>query len=761
LLVGIDCTYRQETSTMSAETPVASRTTDPSPLVAKRELFVISFLVLFLELACIRWFPAHVLFLTFFTNTVLLATFLGMSLGCLAADRRRNLLVDTPALLLVSMIAAQAVGLGRNELETVLRVGNQPSPQVIFFGTEYSAQDPAHFVIPIEVVEAFFFLIVALVMVGPGQELGRAFKRVPGHLQAYTLNILGSLAGILLFALASWLELSPLWWFTVVVVMMGYFLLGESPFRARATRVDVLPAMALVLAVAFWTSGIYVAGSQQVRWSPYYRIDYDTIHGRQILVNLIGHQNMVSRDDDSSPSLAYALPHLLRRDSGGPAFDDVLVIGAGSGNDVSRALDWGARHVDAVEIDPVIQRLGAGDHPDRPYQDPRVTVHIADGRNFLRESRGKYDLVVFALVDSLVLHSTFSNIRLESFMFTREALADARQHLKPGGVFVMYNYFRQGWIVARLDKELQEAFGAEPLVLTLPFVDKVLPDSQGGFTMLLSGDLRQLKTAFDSHPTYWLASGKAASAATPNGFEIHPDVASGENFIRIGPALVVPPANLLDATDDWPFLYLRQPMIPDLSLRGMAIIGVTALALFVLFQRVGGRIASGLPDGRMFFLGAAFMLVETKAVVHMALLFGGTWMVNTIVFAGVLVMILAANLYASRVRPLALTPYYAALFVALAVNLLVPLDALLGLARIWQVAAAILLAFSPVLFAGVIFATTFGRSRHPDRDFGANVAGALVGGIAENTSMLLGFQRLAVVIVAFYALAAVLGRKKT
>ena len=47
------------------------------------DLFVVSFLVLFLEVAAIRWFPAHVLFLTFFTNTVLLACFLGMSIGCL------------------------------------------------------------------------------------------------------------------------------------------------------------------------------------------------------------------------------------------------------------------------------------------------------------------------------------------------------------------------------------------------------------------------------------------------------------------------------------------------------------------------------------------------------------------------------------------------------------------------------------------------------------------------------------------------------
>src|SRR5262249_24071722 len=141
---------------------------------------------------------------------------------------------------------------------------------------------------------------------------------------------------------------------------------------------------------------------------------------------------------------AYAVPHLPRQISGMPPFKNVLIIGAGSGNDVSRALQWGAEHVDAVEIDPVIQRLGAHDHPDHPYQDPRVTVHIGDGRNFLRSTDTQYDLVLYALVDSLILHSSYSNIRLESYLFTREAFQDVKQRLKPGGTFILYNFFRQG-----------------------------------------------------------------------------------------------------------------------------------------------------------------------------------------------------------------------------------------------------------------------------------------------------------------------------
>ena len=116
--------------------------------------------------------------------------------------------------------------------------------------------------------------------------------------------------------------------------------------------------------------------------------------------------------------------HLLNRAAGGPPFEDVLIIGAGSGNDIDHALRYGARHIDAVEIDPVIQSIGMTENPDKPYADPRVTPHLDDGRHFLRTTERKYDLVVYALVDSLILHSGYSNIRLESYLFTEQALED-------------------------------------------------------------------------------------------------------------------------------------------------------------------------------------------------------------------------------------------------------------------------------------------------------------------------------------------------
>src|SRR5262249_19709636 len=152
---------------------------------------------------------------------------------------------------------------------------------------------------------------------------------------------------------------------------------------------------------------------------------------RIIDTNNIGHQVMVPYPH----GIGYTIPHLLNRDTANGPFENVLVIGAGSGNDVQAALANGARPVDAVEIDPVLYRIGRDRHPDQPYADPRVSIHLDDGRSFLRKTQAKYDLVIYALVDSLVLQSGYSNLRLESFLFTEEAFQEIKSCLKPGGVF--------------------------------------------------------------------------------------------------------------------------------------------------------------------------------------------------------------------------------------------------------------------------------------------------------------------------------------
>jgi hypothetical protein len=743
------------------------------------ELFLISLVVLFLELACIRWFPSHVLFLTFFTNTVLLAAVLGMSVGCLAAGHRLNFLPWTPLLLVLALGGAHLVEYERQRYGSYIDVGNQSSPQLVFFGAEYQQRDPTTFVVPIEVICGLFFLAIALAMIGPGQQLGRALGRVPDRLGSYTLNILGSIAGIALFAACSWLELPPIWWFAIVVAGVGYFLLPED--RLKGVALSVAPALVLFLAATGGTRyGGAMVNAQQEFWSPYYRVHYEPEH-KVITVNLIGHQQMVSRQ---ATFPAYSLPHLLNRDSGRPPFGQVLIIGAGSGNDVSRALAWGAERVDAVEIDPVIYRLGRQHHPDRPYDDPRVFVHLNDGRNYLKSNNKQYDLIIYALVDSLVLHSSYSNIRLESYLFTKQAMDDVRQRLRPGGMFVMYNYFRQGWIVSRLQNALEASFGAgSTMVMNLPARDTLDPDQllHDEFTVLIAGGIEAMRDAFVRQPEYWLRANLSPDTQTPNGFEapsaderaawrkLTQDEQNQQPWTQFRTTRVSAGSEpSLIATDDWPFLYLRQPMIPALSLRGMAIMGGIGLLLLVPFLNTKNTTGTNTTDTRdsksalaqMFFLGAGFMLVETKAVVHMALLFGGTWVVNSIVIFAVLVMILVANVFVLVVRPTRLGPYYVGLLVSLTASALVPMDYFLGMDRTIQIVGSSLLAFVPVLFAGVIFAVSFARSNEPNRAFGANIAGAMFGGLAEYSSMLLGFRYLLFVAVGLYV-CSLIGLMKT
>ena len=689
---------------------------------------------------------------------------LGISVGCLAAGRRQNFLAWTPFVLIVGLASAHLVEWQRRVSNSVIDVGNQSSPQMVFFGVEYQARDISSFVIPIEVLCGYFFLVIALVMVGPGQQLGRSLARIPDRLEGYTVDIVGSLTGVALFAACSFFELPPLWWFAFVIAGFSYFLLRAS----RARQLAFAAASIVVLILSILPMLIQAEGAREI-WSPYYRVDYQR-DPRLITVNLIGHQQMQSRQ---SPFPAYALPHLINRDAGQQPFEDVLIIGAGSGNDVSRALAWGATHVDAVEIDPVIQRLGKHDHPDHPYDDPRVSVHLNDGRNFLRKSTKQYDLIVYALVDSLVLHSSHSNIRLESYLFTKQAMDDVRMRLKPNGVFVMYNYFRQGWIVSRLQNSVRAAFGADALVLNLPSRNTLGPDESlgGDFTMLIAGANGAIRDAFEREPEYWLRGGRQLDGRTLNGFRFPP--AEERAAWRAIPPEQRPPGEeqlwqqfrltrvtigrepMRLATDDWPMLYLREPIIPGLSVRGAAIMGAIALLLLAPFLRRGAA-AAGVGDRagalvQMFFLGAGFMLVETKAVVHMALLFGGTWIVNSVVIFAVLVMILLANLFVFVAKPVRLAPYYAGLFLSLTISALVPMEYFLGMDRTVQIAGASALAFVPILFAGVIFAVSFSRVAEADRAFGANIAGAMFGGLAEYSSMVLGFRYLLFVAVLLYA----------
>jgi spermidine synthase len=716
-------------------------------------LFLVGFLVLFFELACIRWFAAYVVFLQFFTNVVLIASFLGMSCGCLAARQPRNWLGYFPFIALGTVITALAVFVVYHYWSGLsIDVGGQASPQEVFFGTDYRNPDVAQFVVPIEAVAAVFFVLIALMFVGLGQVLGRAFDSYPNRVMGYTLNIGGSLAGIVGFSAISFIQAPPVVWFFISCTGIAYLLHQVGSLN----NLKALALVALVLGLSVPTDWLRRIQIHETRWSPYYMVDHDVV-SRGITVNTIGHQQMVPF---ASAGSSYSLIHLLQQHSGGAPFRDALVIGAGSGNDLAHALRFGARQIDAVEIDPVIQDIGRHYHPDHPYQDARVIPHLDDGRHFLRTTDHKYDLVIYALVDSLILHSGYANIRLESYLFTQQAFTDVKRVLKPDGIFVMYNYFRQGWIVERIAAMAERTFSCPPLVLSLPYEESLSTSSPAGFITIIAGCNSRITDVFAQHKNFWLDTVPVRNLDL-DGFTLRPETMAPDqqrNLERISPTtLIHDGGDVLSTSDDWPFLYLRGKLIPDLTIRSMVILGLLGVGMVYLFLPKG-RIAI---NGRMFFLGAAFMLLETRAVVQMALLFGSTWLVNSAVFFTVLILILLANLYVLQVQRVRLFWHYVGLLIFLTAGVLIPVDVFLSGGVLLRYAAPCILALGPMFFAGIIFAVSFRDATSPDLAFGSNIAGSVLGGLAESFSMLLGFQHLLLLAMLFYLLSACSPRLRT
>src|SRR5947208_5380183 len=329
-------------------------------------------------------------------------------------------------------------------------------------------------------------------------------------------------------------------------------------------------------------------------------------------------------------------------------FQHALILGAGSGSDAATALAHGVRDITAVEIDPVIAKLGARFHPDQPYSDPRVHLVNADGRVFLRNTKEKFDLIIFALPDSLTLTSSIANLRLESFLFTQDSLAAARDALAPNGVLVLYNYYRERWLIEKLASMVGRTFGRDSFVSTY--------GGQGRGAVIVNGPrLSEIPPgAFGPY---------REETFLPNEKELR---VTGEGFFA---ATEKPPA-----TDDWPFIYLPKKSFPGLYLRGLAVIlGISLAAIFLVAPRRTLRRF----DWHMFFLGVAFALLEVKALTTFALLFGSTWNVNSLVFFAILSSVLLAVMLNYRFKIKRIEIFYVLLFVALAVNLLLPPEALL------------------------------------------------------------------------------------
>jgi SAM-dependent methyltransferase len=632
-----------------------------------------SALMLFLELALIRWTAANIVHLGYFSNFVLLGSFLGVGVGFLRAARtdRDPLYFPVCLALLVAVVLRYPVVVDRS------------GSDLIFFTSLRTTGPPTWLVLPT------VFVGVAVVMAGPGELVARCFTLLP-RLDAYRLDLLGSLLGIASFTLLSLLRAPSLAWGAVAAVTFSVLLW-------RPGRALLLAASGAVIVVALTTESL----TPGVSWSPYYKVvtKERTYQGSRVIsisVNGVPHQTAMDAETKARLLPRYARPYeRTTRTTPGR----MLIVGAGTGTDVALALSRGATRVDAVEIDPRLEQIGAQRHPDQPYADPRVHMHIDDGRAFLERSSEHYDMIIFALPDSLTLVAGASSLRLESYLFTLQAMQSVRAHLAPGGSFSMYNSYRQDWLVGRLARTVGDAFGHQPCVDTFTGVQAVI------------------------------TAGLTASDQRCDPGQV----------IAAGPA---------PATDDHPFVYLYGHSIPRFY--AFTLLGILILSLLAV-RVAGGPVRRMRPYLDLFLLGAAFLLLETRAVTGFALLFGTTWIVNALVFAGVLLVVLCAVEVTRRWTTPPLRVLYAALAGALLLAALLPPTLLLALPVLPRAIAAVAVSFLPVFVANLIFAKRFADTSDATSAFAANLLGAIVGGCLEYLSLVVGYQALLLLAALLYA----------
>ncbi len=656
-------------------------------------------LSLFLELALIRWQSSVLEFLAFYKNFSLLACFAGLGLGYALANRSR-----ISVLLVIPLLAWQfgfmmIIRMFRDFFRVIpfreqlsMGVGSEVISTVLLYA-----------------LLTVVFLITALTFIPVGQLCGRMMERST-KLRAYGLNLAGSLIGVLLMLAASFLWTPPLVWFALCFLTL-------LAFHVKTTAslfVGITFAIVATITLSWWP----IEPLWNRVYSPYQLLEIGTSDDTRLpLIRAAGHYYQrifdFSGDTPSGPLRHvrdyYDLPYKVH-----PRLNDVAVVGAGTGNDVSAALRAGSGRVDAIEIDPAIMLIGRMDHPEKPYQNPRTFAVNNDARSFLRGTGRSYDLIVYGLLDSHTLLSQGSSVRLDSFVYTVEGLREARNRLKPDGVISLAFTVLSDSLGRKIYLMLQQVFDGRPPIC-------VQADYDHAVVFLASND-----------PNWSFPNQKVADA----GFQ-------DKTSYYANPSLQ---ANL--STDDWPFFYMPLRVYPTSYL-------VMVFQILVLSILLGANFFGEAPKFShlsFFFLGAGFMLVETKGITEMGLTFGNTWQVIGFVIAGLLTMAFLGNWAVSLLkirRPL--VPYLL-LWAALALGWFVARSGGFGSTPIGRLETAIVLT-CPLLFSGIVFSTLLNSRGQVSGMMAMNLLGAICGGLVEYNSMYFGFQWLYWAAMVCYLLA--------
>jgi spermidine synthase len=728
----------------------------PLPRNRTLALFLISVLGLFLELLLIRWIGTEVRIFAYLQNTVLVVCFLGLGMGCLTCRKPFSLRdILLPLFILTLLLAVPLTRLTLGKISEMLSVLGD----LVIWRPGVSTsiwQTAAHVGLGL----ALTFCLMTLVwdvFVPVGRLMGRLMSDHPHPIRAYSVNVAGSLVGIWLFVGLSLLYQPPVTWCAVMAGLALFFLSNQ----ARTRRLEV--ALLVGFVGLSWLAG-REKGALELVWSPYQKLAVEKLEpppadgsvvasrvpgmveltpglediGEYIVwVNNVGYQVMIDLSDAQVRSdprryppemrgfSQYDLPSRLH-----PQPRKLLAVGAGSGNDAAGAVRNGVPEVVAVEIDPAILTMGQRYHPERPYDHPSVRLVNDDARSFFATSAERFDVISFGLLDS---HTTtaMTNARLDHYVYTVESLRQAKSLLNEGGILVLSFEVQKPYIADRMASALREVFGQEPLCFRVP-----RSGYGSGGVFFVAGDLDAARQQIARQPALAALMARWQSA----------------NPVALPGATPV-------VTDDWPYIYLQSPHVPVLYY-------FLAVLLVLLLVRGLRRLQTpGLLRGwkashwHFFFLGAAFMLLEVQNISKASVVLGNTWWVNAVIISAILGLILLANWVAAVFPRLPLGPVYALLCASCLGLYVTDISRFAFLPYAVKAAVVGGLISLPMLFGGIVFIRSFVAVQGKDVALGANLLGALVGGLLQSVTFVIGIKALLLLVAALYV-AAMLTRPR-
>jgi spermidine synthase len=685
-----------------------------------RLIVLVTMVSLLLELVMIRWLASVFPVFSFFKNFTLLACFLGLGAGYAVSDRQPC----APALVLPML--ALFVG-----IITLLRYDT--SSEVSFFAALPMLEQTSISIwmeqldlvtllvqsIPLYLLLAMSFVICACICYPVGQLCGKLLQSA-APLKAYSLNLFGSILGVGVLFVMSLFWLPPVTWFTTVGAVLLLFVLSRDAHQPLG-----IGSLCLLIVVLSWP----VQPEVQRLYSPYQLLErmsksdglMNILSGGayyQKVFNLAENNRGHESEQDRYVRAYYEFPFNFKKRP-----ERVAIVGAGSGNDVAAALRMGASHVDAIEIDPAIVFLGKTNHPEHPYDDPRVTVIVNDARNFFRTAHQQYDLIIYGVLDSHTALSHASNLRVDSYVYTREGLTEAFNLLKPDGVM-----------------SIAFALPNESLGYKLSHILQGIPGA---------GTPLAVRVRYDSSTTTAFVTQKGRDVTMPGNNDL-----AAFGFENVSQYFAQPYPEASIPTDDWPFFYMINRTYP--------ISYMVALGMVMLLSYMFVRKTIGLNDPiergyvPFFFLGSGFMLVETKAITELGLHLGGTWFVVAATITMVLAMAFLANLLVQRKGFRQSRYAYIGLFISLLVGYFYARNHELiafGSPLMSLVISCVLLTI-PMFFSGIVFSTLIGKSgNNISTALAYNLMGALFGGLMEYNSMYFGFAFLYLLAIGFYFFA--------